>query len=184
MLDRKTVTNLRKLVLLDFARPRKLNLRRTTASELLARSLALVEDHAADQGVAVMLDDHDPEAALEVDTDLLQSVFSNLVRNAVDAVAALPNDRRRVAIRASDDEGWWRVAIEDAGEGIVETLKPQLFQPFVSGRPGGVGLGLSVARRFVELHGGMLDLAEGRGLGGACFVVRLPCHPTADEKLA
>src|SRR5690606_19523172 len=72
-------------MLLDFARPRKLHSRPTTAGELLTRSLALVEDHAADLDVTITLDNRDPEAELEVDSDLLQSVFSNLVRNAVDA---------------------------------------------------------------------------------------------------
>jgi signal transduction histidine kinase len=183
---RSEIGRLRSLsdMLLDFARPRKLNPRRTSAGELLGRSLALVEDHAADLGVTISLDDDDPEAVLEVDPDLLQSVFSNLVRNAVDAVAALPTERRRVAVRARTEADGWRVIIEDAGEGIVEAVKPQLFQPFVSGRPGGVGLGLSVARRFVELHGGMLDLAKGEDLGGACFVVRLPCHQAKSEKVA
>src|SRR5690606_3124132 len=136
-------------MLLDFARPRKLHSRPTPAGELLTRSLALVEDHAADLDVTITLDNRDPEAELEVDSALLQSVFSNLVRAAVDAVAGLEPARRMVVMEARLDGDRWSVVVEDAGEGIQPAVRPQLFQPFVSGRRGGVGLGLAVARRFV-----------------------------------
>lgn len=160
-------------LLLDFARPRTPSTQTTTTGRLLERSLTLVEDYAAENGVSLTVDDQAPDTGIEVDDNLIQSVFSNLIRNAVDAVAGLDEERRRVTVSARVEGDAWQVAIDDAGEGVSEGLRAQLFQPFVSGRRGGVGLGLAVAKRFVELHGGTLDLIDGP-LGGACFRVRLP----------
>jgi two-component system sensor kinase FixL len=84
-----------------------------------------------------------------------------------------------VQLRAEALEGTWRIEVEDAGEGISAPVRERLFQPFSSGRVGGVGLGLSLSRRFVELHGGQLELVTARELGGACFRVSLP-RPAPD----
>jgi signal transduction histidine kinase len=91
----------------------------------------------------------------------------------------MPEERRRVSLRARVEGGSWIVSVEDAGEGLAPAVRERLYQPFTSGRSGGVGLGLAVARRFIELHGGELELASGT-LGGACFRVILPLGEPAD----
>jgi signal transduction histidine kinase len=120
--------------------------------------------------------DDAPTEPLRVDADLLQSVLTNLVRNAVEAVSSQPEERRRVEVHASVVGRTWIVDVQDAGEGLPEGVRARLFQPFSSGRRGGVGLGLSLARRFVELHRGRLELIDEPrdGLGGACFRMTLP----------
>lgn len=168
-------------LLLDFARPRTPATHETTTGRLLERSLTLVEDYANEHGVSLIVDDPAPDTAIEVDDNLMQSVLSNLIRNAVDAVAGLDEDRRRVSVTTCVEDDGWRVDVADAGEGVADALRDQLFQPFVSGRRGGVGLGLAVAKRFAELHGGTLELVDG-SLSGACFRVRVPlASPDAPE---
>ncbi|MCL4840023.1 MAG: hypothetical protein KJ058_18895, partial [Thermoanaerobaculia bacterium] len=70
-------------------------------------------------------------------------------------------------------EGEWEVRISDRGAGVPEEVRARLFQPFVSGRPGGTGLGLALARRLVLLHGGVLRL-EARAGGGTIAVAAFP----------
>jgi signal transduction histidine kinase len=166
-------------VLLDFARPRSLSSTDVPDHVILERARALVEDFAEERGVTIEVLDSASEQTLRVDADLMQSVLTNLLRNAVEAVAGLAPERRRVQLRAEALEGTWRIEVEDAGEGISAPVRERLFQPFSSGRVGGVGLGLSLSRRFVELHGGQLELVTARELGGACFRVSLP-RPAPD----
>lgn len=159
-------------VLLDFARPRVLQRRPTTSKAVLARAHALVEDYASDHGVDVAICDDVPDLRLEVDTELLQSVLTNLLRNAIEAASS--SESRRASARARLEDGAWILDVEDSGVGVSDEVRVRLFQPFSSGRVGGVGLGLALARRFVELHGGRLDEIGVSSLGGACFRVALP----------
>jgi len=167
--------------LLDFARPRELRRSPALTGELITISRELVDDFARDRDVRVDVIDESPSQPLEVETDLLLSVFTNLLRNAVEAASGMPEERRRVEMRARVEDAAWIVEVDDAGEGIDEWLRERLYDPFTSGRSGGVGLGLAVARRFVELHGGELELVDG-ALGGACFQVTLPLEaPPSDD---
>lgn len=159
--------------LLDFARPRELRRSPSLSGELITISRELVDDYARDRAVRVDVIDEAPGQQLYVETDLLLSVFTNLLRNAVEAVSGLPEARRYVELRARIEGDAWIVSVDDAGEGVSDAVRARLYQPFTSGRSGGVGLGLAVARRFVELHGGELELVDG-ALGGACFRVVLP----------
>lgn len=159
--------------LLDFARPRELRRARVVSGELIDIARELVDDYAREMSVTVEVVDEAPDQPLEVETDLLLSVFTNLLRNAIEAVSGLSEERRKVALRARVEDETWIVTVDDAGDGLAPAVKARLYQPFTSGRSGGVGLGLAVARRFVELHGGELELVDGR-LGGACFRVALP----------
>ncbi len=178
---RAEIVRLRSLAdrLLDFARPRELRRSRVQGGELITASCELVDDYARERDVELTVTDDAPTQPLEVEQDLLLSVFTNLLRNAIEAVSAQPEARRRVALRARVDGDAWTVTIDDAGPGLAPAVRERLYQPFTSGS-GGVGLGLAVARRFVELHGGRLELVQGE-LGGACFQVVLPLGEISGE---
>jgi signal transduction histidine kinase len=96
------------------------------------------------------------------------------VRNAIDACRDVPPARRRVSVataRASD--GAALVRVTDLGSGVIADFEPQLFQPFVSAKPGGLGLGLSICRSVVEAHGGAIGY-RANSAGGSVFEFTLP----------
>ncbi len=104
-----------------------------------------------------------------VDSDLTKGILTNLLENAADAVGR--GGVIRVALRSSGD--WAEVLVEDSGPGLSLLAKETLFQPTISFKRTGMGLGLSIAKRSAMLLGGDLDLVES-SLGGAAFLLRLP----------
>ena len=72
-----------------------------------------------------------------------------------------------------DGRNWLEVKVMDTGPGITEDMKPRLFQPFVSSKETGLGLGLVISRRIADGHGGALEGGNRPG-GGAYFIFRLP----------
>jgi signal transduction histidine kinase len=80
-----------------------------------------------------------------------------------------------------DGEAWIECAIMDCGPGFNPEDLPRLFEPFFSRRGGGSGLGLSIAQRIVEQHGGTLAAAN-RAEGGAMMTVRLPVDPSSPHR--
>ncbi len=172
---RREIARLRGLAdtLLDFAANRRANRRNVRPEALLERCRALALDAAEDaegqRGKEPMVIDLDIEgdAPIQVDGDLMQSTLSNLMLNSRAAGA------RRVQVRARQEGTAWKVRVDDDGDGVAPEVAEKLFTPFVSGRAQGVGLGLSVSRRFAEMHDGTLHLVEGT-LGGACFELVIP----------
>jgi len=106
--------------------------------------------------------------AIEGDGSRLRQVFANLLSNAAQA-----QREGEIELTAGAVDGQVRITVHDSGPGVSPEIRARLFEPFVSGKPGGTGLGLALSRRFVERHGGMLELI-GDGRPGATFQVRLP----------
>jgi PAS domain S-box-containing protein len=98
------------------------------------------------------------------DSQLLERAIRNLLHNACQAQQAAGIEEP-VTVRTSRRQERALVQILDRGHGLPQDVRDRLFEPFVTGRPGGVGLGLSLARRIVDLHGGQLQLSD-RPSGG------------------
>jgi signal transduction histidine kinase len=155
---------------LDFARPPKPERRPLDLSELVDRTCALIEGRAAKQQVTLRYLPPGPAVMVEADSDQIQQLLLNLSLNALDAMprgGTLHFDLR-VPL---DDRVELRVL--DSGPGIQPQVLAQVFEPFVTTKETGVGLGLVVSRRIAEDHGGSL-IASNRPEGGACFLLRLP----------
>ena len=105
---------------------------------------------------------------LEGHYDPLRRAFSNILRNAVEACGG----EGELEISARPDSGGARVAIRDHGPGIPSELEGRIFDPYCTGKEGGTGLGLALAKQTVELHQGIVGVERTPG-GGATFVVRL-----------
>ncbi|WP_242342434.1 sensor histidine kinase [Anaeromyxobacter terrae] len=108
-----------------------------------------------------------PALPVRADPARLRQVLSNLLQNAAEAGAA------RIEIRGSAVDGAVVLEVRDDGRGVDPALRGRLFEPFATGRKDGAGLGLAIARRIVERHGGELRLVAEPG-PGAAFEVRLP----------
>lgn len=130
-----------------------------------ASALALVgaREHGIDIRFAI-----DPEAGLVLaDKVQVQQVVLNLIRNAMDAMEESPRRELRIEARAGED-GMARVTVADTGPGISEEIAGQLFQPFVTTKANGMGIGLSISRTIIESHGGRLWAEPAPG-GGTLF---------------
>jgi signal transduction histidine kinase len=105
------------------------------------------------------------------DQEQLRLVFLNLLLNAMDVSPA----GGMVTVSAERESSEVTVAMQDEGPGIDPSHLDRIFEPYFSKRPDGVGLGLAMAKRIVEAHGGSIIAKnlEGRG---ACFVIRLPMN--------
>jgi len=110
------------------------------------------------------------------DSILLQQVVVNLVMNAIEAVAEAPLERRHVTVRTEVTPGSVGVSVRDAGTGLPGSGDARLFEPFVTTKTNGMGIGLTIARSIVEAHHGRID-ARNNPEGGATFTVTLPCAP-------
>ena len=111
----------------------------------------------------------DPDTpALQGHYDPLRRAFSNILRNAVEASGG----EGPIEIFAARVDGGARVTIRDHGPGIPPELEGRIFDPYCTGKEGGTGLGLALAKQTIELHQGTIAVEPTRG-GGATFVVRL-----------
>lgn len=110
------------------------------------------------------------------DATQLRQVVVNLAQNAT--YFAGPEGRVEMAL--SIEHGEAILTVDDSGPGIDPSIRNRLFEPLVTTRPGGIGLGLALVRRVVERHGGKVSASRG-ALGGARFTVSLPLQSNAGE---
>ncbi|HVO29402.1 MAG TPA: HAMP domain-containing sensor histidine kinase, partial [bacterium] len=133
---------------------------------------ALSREAASEVGAS--LDVVTPDAPIRVSADpaLVHVVVGNLVSNAVDAVSARQGGGGKVEIRIAAENGSARVRVVDNGPGVAVSVKDHLFEPFVTGKPSGVGIGLALSRKIARAHGG--DLVLDSTDPGASFSLVLP----------
>lgn len=118
---------------------------------------------------------------LKGDSIQLEIVLHNLLSNALDAVTQVDQPWRRIELRAFRANDAIVLRVEDSGPGIAPELSRKLFEPFMTSKPDGMGLGLAISRSLVRARGGDLFLEQRSKLRGACFIVRLPIAHPADD---
>jgi signal transduction histidine kinase len=134
--------------------------------------LNLVGGRARQQRVSVREDFSSVPVVVEGDPEQLHQVFVNLLLNGIEALPQ--GGQMGVSIRGPEQaDGRCRVSVRDSGSGIPAAIMERLFEPFVTGKEGGTGLGLPVSQRIVKQHGGRL-IAVNRDDAGAEFVMELP----------
>ena len=133
-----------------------------------ACALALLGDR--ERGISVRLDLPPDLPPVLADRAQVQQVLMILIRNAVEAMQHAPIRQLTIAARAEDQAV--RVTVSDTGPGLAPAIAESLFQPFVTDKPDGLGMGLAIARGIVEQHSGRLVAAPAPG-GGTCFAFTL-----------
>ncbi len=146
---------------------------------LIADSVELGFTGMRDNGVKLRLR-LDPEVPhVTMDRIEIQQVLVNLVRNAAEAMQESPKRELLVWTRRDGDDHVG-VSVADTGPGISAEVSRRLFQPFVTTKPNGMGMGLNICRTIIEAHGGRL-WADSNPDGGTVFHIRLPAGQDIDD---
>lgn len=135
-----------------------------------AGALALVGSR--EKGVRAVFDFASDAETVMVDHVQIQQVLINLMRNAIEAMKDAPVKELVVRTQRTAP-GEISITVADTGPGIAEEISAQLFKPFTTTKPGGMGIGLSISKRIVEAHGGRME-AHSNAAGGATFEFTLP----------
>jgi signal transduction histidine kinase len=151
---------------LSFARP--------DSTRLETIDLAAVVRRAADDPAISQyrVDINPTSATIRGDAQLLERAFRNLLSNAVDAAHEAAS-QEPIVVEMHRDRNRIEVAIADRGNGVPPEIRDKVFQPFITGKSDGIGMGLALAHRIVTLHGGALSL-DSRPGGGTVASVTLP----------
>jgi len=166
----------------EYTHSRQPRRERVDLNALLNDSLTLLDWDLQRHGVQLRLNLSAETSADRVpvigDTVMLQQVLVNLLRNAIDAMSATSADQRILDISSRiDDAGQIEIAIADTGSGIGDDAASQLFTPFFSTKPTGMGLGLNICRSLIELHQGRLWFTPNAGQGCTFHIALPPAHP-------
>jgi two-component system sensor kinase FixL len=160
----------------QFVRKGETDHRAESLNTLVEEALALALVGARLSGVRVTLAlDHSLPPVL-VDAVQVQQVVLNLVRNAVEAMEAVERRELSITTCVTASANMAEVTVADSGPGIAPEIADRLFQPFVTTKENGMGLGLSICREIVEAHQGRLSVAPAPS-GGALFRLTLPMPP-------
>jgi two-component system, NtrC family, sensor histidine kinase HydH len=164
---------------LDFARPSRLDLSPTDLARLIDRCLKTVFEQGAHPGVKIQRESASALPRIMLDQDLCEQVFTNLFINACEAMGEQGGELK-VRIQRSPEGEAVLVDVEDSGPGVPEELKEQIFNPFVTTKKTGVGLGLAIVSKIVDAHGGSVKLIS-QPHHGACFRVTFPVGTEAEQ---
>jgi len=141
-------------------------------AQFVPKVTELARNAAEAQGVALKMVPADDRVAVRADPALVHVVIANLVGNAVNFAAVGQAAPPWVEVRVTTADSTAGVVVRDSGPGVSASVKPRLFEPFVTGKPNGVGIGLALSRRIARAHGG--DLVHEDAPAGAAFRLILP----------
>jgi signal transduction histidine kinase len=155
--------------LLDMIRDRPLAREPVQVGSVVEQAAALVKRPPE---VVLRLEALEAIPPIDGDPAQLRQIFTNLIENAVHATSP----RGEVWVRGLCTDGIVSVDVEDTGPGVDPGTRPRLFEPLVTTKERGVGLGLALVKRIAERHGGTVEYSDRPG-GGARFTLRLPASP-------
>ena len=158
---------------LDFARPLRLELQPASLVAIADRALHSVAAAWTGAPVRVVRRYQENLPEIPVDEKFCEQVFVNLAQNAYEAMGEKGGDLQ-ISLTLAQRNGRQGIeaAIADTGPGISAELREQIFNPFVTTKKAGVGLGLSIVSKIVDEHHGSIELAA--GASGACFIIFFP----------
>jgi len=150
-------------------------------NRLVQQVLRMVENDLRSQGVTVSTEFQEDLAQITGDRTLLQQVILNLVKNAVEAMGAVPTTIKALRlVTTQEGNSVVSLSVQDTGPGINPENRTHLFDPFFSTKSSGMGLGLSISRKVIQDHGGDLRLTK-TSSNGCTFEITLPSLATSDS---
>ena len=156
----------------DFVKKGDTERRAEDLAKVIDEATALAMVGTKNQGVTVRLQLEAQVPPALIDKVQIQQVLFNLMRNAIEAMTA--SEQRELTVATLQrDSGWIEISVADTGPGLAPHVRRNLFQPFVTTKPTGMGVGLSICRSIVEAHGGSLR-AQDRPGGGTIFHFTVP----------
>ncbi|HHH38192.1 MAG TPA: HAMP domain-containing protein [Sedimenticola sp.] len=157
----------------DYAKPPKMHPEPVKVDNLVSEVMDLYRSAGLDSRFTIQL--QAGEATIEADPLRLRQVVHNLVKNAQEAVAEREQPQIEVSTRVVQEGecDFMELRVTDNGPGFDEETMAHLFEPYVTTKKKGTGLGMAVVKKIVEEHGGQI-WAENRSRGGACVILRLP----------
>ncbi len=167
--------------ILFIARPTKLRLSQEDLAELLDKVLQRCHKQIEQNRIKIVSQYSGNLPKLQVDRQRLEQVFTNLVINATQAMPKGGQLTLQAALAANPTRPTVPeviVTITDTGPGIPPEARGHIFEPFFTTKTKGTGLGLTVARRILEEHGGSIDIADAVS-PGTCFIIKLPLSERA-----
>lgn len=173
---------------LDYARPPKLERHLIDMGDVVSRTVQLASGRAEQQHVRVICHHEERLPKISGDREQLSHVLLNLVLNALDALGeggTVEISVEHVPAASGngdpDESAELRIEVADTGPGLPPDLQGRVFEPFVSSKDSGTGLGLPISRRIIEAHGGHIT-ARNRPEGGAVFTILLPTAVSTTSK--
>jgi PAS domain S-box-containing protein len=163
--------------LMVFARPRALRLGDVSLRPLVEEAVTLVRRDPIAERVEITIDG--PAAAIMADAEMVRATLLNLLINAAQAM----NGAGRITVTIASRGNAVLVVLRDSGPGIPGEIRDQVFEPFFTTKARGGGLGLPIARRTAELHGGSLTL-DCPADGGTVITLELPLQPSVTRTSA
>lgn len=149
-----------------FAKPGAGERRAESVGQLIAETAAMATIDADERGVRVILPSPSPTEVVLADRIEVQQVLLNLIRNALDAMENA--ERRELRLSSTAAGNMIEVAVADTGPGLAPQVRERLFEPFVTTKTNGMGIGLSICRRIIDTHGGRFWAEDNVG-GGTIF---------------
>ncbi|MEZ6060060.1 MAG: ATP-binding protein [Planctomycetaceae bacterium] len=165
--------------LLDYSRPADDSAKPASPDRVIERLLHILRHFARQYGVQVVTELNTSETVVMASDATLSEIFFNLIKNAIEA--AREGDRPRVTVRTFHEESAVVVEIVDNGPGVDHRLKDQIFEPFVTGKQDGTGLGLYLVRERVKELGGSIRCKDGSGQGTVLAMKSLVCWLFRDQ---
>ena len=160
----------------DFIRQRQARTSVCDARSLIGEAIDIVQPILDEAGIRLEQSIEAPDAIIEIDRVLLVQVLVNLLRNAIEALRDNAPGQRRITITlAALSTAEISITIADNGCGLDSSSADQIFTPFFTSKPDGLGLGLTISRSVVEAHDGQLR-AVNNAAGGATFQLSLPAR--------
>jgi len=174
---RQEIERLERIVqnFLDLVRLPEPKLQALSLHEVATRAIELLRPNCEEYTIRVSI--HWPETlpSIRGDAEQLEQVFVNLLLNAIQAMpegGAIDMTASWIKGRTETD-GSIEVTVSDTGPGIPKALRDKIFDPFFTTKTNGIGLGLSLAKKVVEQHQGVIEVRDGGG-GGTTVTIRLP----------